>query len=63
MGHMTKMAAMPIYDKNIKKIIFSATKRLMTMQVGMQHWVLEYYKVSSNDDPGLTLTYFTIRSN
>ena len=23
----------------------------------MQHWVLEYYQVCSNDDPGLTLTY------
>ena len=26
-------------------------------------WVLEYYQVCSNDDPGLTLTYFTARSN
>ena len=29
----------------------------------MQHWVLEYYQVCSNDDPGLTVTYFTARSN
>ena len=29
----------------------------------MQHLVLEYYRVYSNDDPGLTLTYFTARSN
>ena len=35
----------------------------MTLKLGMQHWVLEYYKVCSNDDPGLTLTYFTARSN
>ena len=35
----------------------------MTLKVGMQHWVLEYYQVCSNDDPGLTLTYFTARSN
>ena len=35
----------------------------MTLKVGMQHWVLEYYQVYSNDDPGLTLTYFTVRSN
>ena len=27
------------------------------------HWLLEYYQVYSNDDPGLTLTYFTTRSN
>ena len=29
----------------------------------MQHEVLEYYQVCSNDAPGLTLTYFTARSN
>ena len=36
----------------------------MTLKLGMHHWVLfEYYQVCSNDDPGLTLTYFTTRSN
>ena len=35
----------------------------MTLNLGMHHWVLEYYQVCSNDDPGLTLTYFTARSN
>ena len=45
------------------KIFFSGTKRPMTLKLGMQHWVLEYYQVCSNDDPGLTLTYFTARSN
>ena len=35
----------------------------MTSKVVMQHRVLEYYQVCSNDDPGLTLTYFTARSN
>ena len=29
----------------------------------MQHRVLEYYQVCSNDGPGLTLTYYTARSN
>ena len=29
----------------------------------MQHRVLKYYQVYSNDDPGLTFTYFTARSN
>ena len=48
---MTKMAAMRICGKR--------TKRLMTMKLGMQHQVLEYYQVCSNDDPGLTLTYLT----
>ena len=43
--------------------ILSGTKRLMTLKVGMQHLVLEYYQVCSNDDPWMTLTYFTARSN
>ena len=35
----------------------------MTLKLGVHHWVLEYYQVSSNDEPRLTLTYFTARSN
>ena len=35
----------------------------MTLKLGVQHLVLEYYQDYSNDDPGLTLTYFTARSN
>ena len=61
-GHMTKMAAMPIYNKTLK-IFFSGTKRPKTLKLGMQHRVLEYYQVYSNNDPGLTLSYFTARSN
>ena len=59
---MTNVAAMPINDKNLKKI-FPGTKRLMTLKAGMQHLVLGYYQVCSNDDPGLTLAYFTARLN
>ena len=62
-GHMTKMAAMPIYGKNFKKIFFSGTKRPMTLNLCMHHLVLKYYQVCSNDDLRLTLTYFTARSN
>ena len=29
----------------------------------MQHRVLEYYQVCSNDDPGFPLTYFMVRLN
>ena len=54
LGHMTKMVAMPIYGKHLK---ISSSPELMTLKLGMQHWVLEYYQVCSNDDPGLTLTY------
>ena len=35
----------------------------MTLNLGMQHRVLEYYQICSNDDPVLTLTYFTAKSN
>ena len=35
----------------------------MILKVDMQHCVLKYYQACSNDDPGLTLTYFTARSN
>ena len=62
LGHMTKMAAMPIYGQHLK-IFFSGTNRPMTLKVEMLHWVLKYYQVCSNDDPELTLTYFTARSN
>ena len=35
----------------------------MTLNLGIRHQVLEYYQVCSNDDPGLTLTYFTAKSS
>ena len=50
---------MPIYEK----FFFSGTKRPMTLKFCMQHWVLKCYQIRSNDDPGLTLTYFMARSN
>ena len=61
--HVTKMAAMPIYAKRTFKIFFSGTERPMNLKLGRQHRVFEYYQVCSNDAPGLTLTYFTARSN
>ena len=45
------------------KIFFSETKRPMTLKLGMPHRVLKYYQVYSNNDPELTLIYFTVRSN
>ena len=35
----------------------------MTLKLGMLNLVLDYCQICSNDDPGLTLTYFTARSN
>ena len=34
-GHMTKMAAMPIYGKNLLKIFFSRTRWPVTLRLGM----------------------------
>ena len=59
-GHMTKMAAMPIRPL---KIFFSRTRSHMIYKLGMYHLGLKLYKMCINDDPGLTLTYFTARSN
>ena len=59
-GHMTNMATMPIYGKNLKIIFFSGTKQLMTSKAGMQHRVLEYYQgCCSNDDLGLLDLFYS----
>ena len=34
-GHITKMATLPIYGKNLKKIFFSKTTRLIALKLGM----------------------------
>ena len=44
-GHMTKMAAMPIYGKNRLKIFLSRTRRLMTLGFGMKHLGCRVYQV------------------
>ena len=61
-GHMTKMAAMPIYGKNPSKFFFSRTTGPISTKLGMKHWGLEYYNVFINYDLWMTLTYFTARS-
>ena len=35
----------------------------MTFKLNVQHWVLEYFQICSNNHPGLPVTYFTARSN
>ena len=62
LGHMTKMAAMPIYDKNPSKIFFSETNRLISRKLGMKHRWLNYSNVYINHDPVMTLTKFMARS-
>ena len=62
LGHMTKMAAMPIYGKNPSKIIFSETNRLISRKLGVRHQWLKYSNVYINHDPVMTLTKFMARS-
>ena len=55
-GHMTKMAAISIYGKNLYKA--SAPELgVYDLKIGMQHTGLNFYKAGINDDLWLTLTY------
>ena len=58
---MTKMAGMPVCGKNPLKIFSYRIVRQMNL-VRKQKG-LESYKSYINDDPWLTLIYFTTRSN
>ena len=51
-----------IHGKNPSKI-FSGTGGPIFTILGMQHWGLQPIIDCSNDDPGLTMAYFTARSN
>ena len=64
-GHMTKMAAMPIYGKNTLNSSFqeAGTTGLIMMKLWMNYQRPKPFKFYSNYDPGLTLTYFIARSN
>ena len=62
-GHMTKMAAMPIYSKNHLKIFFSKTRRPMTLGLGMYYRGCGSYQVCTNNYSGLTLTHLNLLPN
>ena len=62
LGHMTKMAAMPIYGKNPSKILFYGTDGPISMKPCIKHRWLKYYNVYMNHDPVMTLTQFMARS-
>ena len=52
-GHMTKMAAMPIYGKNPSKLFFTRTTKPMSTKLDMKHQRLEDYNVLINYDHDL----------
>ena len=62
-GHMTKMAAMPIYGKNTLKIFFTGTTGLILMKLCKKHQRPKPFIFCSNYDPWLTLTYFMAMAN
>ena len=57
--HMTKMASMPIYGK---KNFFSRATGPFAFNLDSSIWD-QFYKSYINDDPEMTLTYFTAKSN
>ena len=61
-GHMTKLAAMPIYGISPLEI-FCGKSGAISRKFGKWHQGLLPSIVCSNDDPELTLTYFTARLN
>ena len=57
------MVTIPPYPYMVKSLKNLRLRNLVTLNLGMHHRVLKFYQVCSNDDPGLSLTYFTARSN
>ena len=55
------MAAMPIYGKTPFEIFFGISGQISTKR-GIKHRGLPFIIVYSDDDLGLTLTYFTAKS-
>ena len=59
LGHMTKMAATPVYGKTLKNLLLQN----LTIYDPLTWHVASKISPSLLDDPGLTLTYFTVKSN
>ena len=62
-GHMTKLAAMPIYGKNTLKTIFPGITGQILMKLYMKDQRPKSVIICANYDSGLTLTYCTAMSN
>ena len=62
-GHMTKMAAMLIYGKNLKQIFSYRTNSPMIVKLGMEQYVLKLYKVYIYNDSELPLPHFKTMAN
>ena len=62
LGHMTKMADMPIYGKTLQNLLLWNRRADFHETWYIASGSLPII-VCSNDDPEVTLTYFTARSN
>ena len=62
-GHMTKMAAIPIYGISPLKVFLTGTSGPILANFGTQYRILKLIIFCSNDNPVLTLTYFIVWSN
>ena len=60
-GHITKMVAMPIYGKNLNNL--PRNRRADDIESWYAALGAQVLQIYTNDDPGLTLTYLTARSN
>ena len=56
-GHMTKMAAMPIYGKNLLDLLLRTSGPIST-KLGMYHLGLQPIIIFTNDDPWVDLDLF-----
>ena len=63
LGHMTKMAAMPIYGIKPFKNLLLQNRRADFHETWYVALGTSAHHSLFNDDPGVTLTYFTARSN
>ena len=59
---MSKMTDMPVYYM-VKTFENLSLRNRMAEELDMQHQELGFYQDCSNDDPWLTLTYFTAKPN
>ena len=62
-GHMTKMATMLIYGKNLKKNLLLRSQKANDLETWYAALGAQVLPSLSNDDPGFTLTYFMARSD
>ena len=62
-GPMTKMAAMRLYGKNTLKTILPGTTGQILMKLWIKHQKPKPFIICANYDSGLSLIYFTTRSN